>query len=116
MAGVARPRGVVGSGIRNPTDRDVAPALVEPVEHLLGGHEVADRVLGDVAPLAFVDLAQPVADHHVEFPVLGQPAAATQPPDGALNNPSFGQDDEAFGLIGTRLSANRPATRRRTGG
>jgi hypothetical protein len=35
------------------------------------------------------------------FPVLGQTAAATQPGDSAFDNPSFGQDDEAFGTIGT---------------
>ena len=33
------------------------------------------------------------------FPVLGEPAAATEPTDGALDDPAFGQDDEALGLI-----------------
>jgi len=35
------------------------------------------------------------------FPVLGQTAAATEPTDGTLNDPSFGQDDETLGPIGT---------------
>jgi hypothetical protein len=35
------------------------------------------------------------------FPVLCQPATATQPTDGALDNPTFGQNDEALGPIGT---------------
>ena len=35
------------------------------------------------------------------FPVLCQPAAATKPTDGALDYPTFGQDDEAFCPIGT---------------
>ncbi len=34
------------------------------------------------------------------FPVLGQPATTTQPTDGAFDDPSFGQNDEAFGPIG----------------
>jgi hypothetical protein len=33
------------------------------------------------------------------FPVLGEPAAAVQPGDGALDDPAFGFDDEAFGTI-----------------
>ena len=33
------------------------------------------------------------------FPVLGQTATASQPTDGALDDPAFGQNDEAFGLI-----------------
>ena len=47
-------------------------ALLQPVEHVARRHEVGDRVLGDVAPLAEVGLAQTVADHHVERRVLGQ--------------------------------------------
>jgi hypothetical protein len=35
------------------------------------------------------------------FPVLCQPATATQPTDGALDNPTFRQNDEALGPIGT---------------
>src|SRR5580658_1326468 len=35
------------------------------------------------------------------FPVLCQPAAAAEPPDGAFDDPSFGQNDKAFGSIGT---------------
>ena len=35
------------------------------------------------------------------FPVLCQPATATKPTDGALDDPTFGQNDEALGLIGT---------------
>src|SRR5580658_780603 len=35
------------------------------------------------------------------FPVLCQPAAAVEPPDGAFDDPSFGQNDKAFGSIGT---------------
>ena len=38
----------------------------------LGRHEVADRMLGDVAPLAEFRLVQAVADHDVEVAVLGQ--------------------------------------------
>ena len=34
------------------------------------------------------------------FPILGQPAAAVEPGDGAFDNPAPGQHDEAFGLIG----------------
>src|SRR3979490_3345939 len=34
------------------------------------------------------------------FPILGQPAAAVQPGDGTLDDPAFGQDEEAFGLVG----------------
>ena len=35
------------------------------------------------------------------FPVFSQPATATQPTDGTLDNPAFGQNDEAFGSIRT---------------
>ena len=35
------------------------------------------------------------------FPILSQPATATEPTDGALDNPTFGQNDEALGPIGT---------------
>ena len=35
------------------------------------------------------------------FPVVCQPATATQPTDGALDYPTFGQNDEALGAIGT---------------
>lgn len=35
------------------------------------------------------------------FPVLGEAAAATQPTDGAFDDPSFVDDEEAFGAIGT---------------
>jgi hypothetical protein len=35
------------------------------------------------------------------FPVLCQPATATEPTDGTLDNPTFGQNDEALGPIGT---------------
>src|ERR1700691_1514368 len=59
--------------------------IAEFSEHQADGGEAEE---GEFVPVAI-------------FPGLGQPAAATQPPDGALNNPSFGQDDEAFGLIGT---------------
>ena len=34
------------------------------------------------------------------FPVLGEPAAAVEPGDGALDDPAFGFDDEALGVIG----------------
>ena len=33
------------------------------------------------------------------FPVFGEAATATKPGKGALDNPAFGQRDEAFGLI-----------------
>ena len=33
------------------------------------------------------------------FPVLGQTATASQPTDGALDDPALGQHDEPFGLI-----------------
>jgi len=35
------------------------------------------------------------------FPVLGKSAAAVEPSDGALDNPTLGQHDEALGLIGS---------------
>ena len=35
------------------------------------------------------------------FPVLGQPAAAVEPSDGAFNNPALGQHDEALAAIGS---------------
>ena len=35
------------------------------------------------------------------FPVLGESATAPEPADGALDNPPFGQNEEAFGLIAT---------------
>lgn len=35
------------------------------------------------------------------FPVLGQSAAAVEPSDGTLDNPTLGQHDEALGLIGS---------------
>src|SRR5665811_495898 len=35
------------------------------------------------------------------FPVLGKPAATIAPRNGALDEPSARQNDEAFGLIGT---------------
>ncbi len=35
------------------------------------------------------------------FPVLCQPATATEPTDGALDNSAFGQNDEALDSIGT---------------
>ena len=34
------------------------------------------------------------------FPILCQPAAAVEPCDGALDDPAFGQHEEALGLIG----------------
>ena len=34
------------------------------------------------------------------FPVLGEPTATVEPGDGALNDPTLGFDDEAFGTIG----------------
>jgi len=33
------------------------------------------------------------------FPVLGQPTAAVEPGDGALDDPTLGFDDKAFGVI-----------------
>ena len=35
------------------------------------------------------------------LPVFGESATATKPADGALDDPTFGQNDEAFGPIGT---------------
>ena len=35
------------------------------------------------------------------FPILGEPAAAAKPTDGALDNPALGQDEETLGLIAT---------------
>ena len=35
------------------------------------------------------------------FPVLCEPATTTKPTDGSFDNPSFGQNDEALGSIGT---------------
>src|ERR1017187_5009366 len=35
------------------------------------------------------------------FPVLGKPAATIEPRNGALDDPSARQNDEAFGPIGT---------------
>jgi len=35
------------------------------------------------------------------FPILGQAATAPKPTDGAFDDPSFGQNDEGFGSIGT---------------
>ena len=35
------------------------------------------------------------------FPIFCQPAAAPEPADCAFDDPSFGQNDEAFGSIGT---------------
>ena len=34
------------------------------------------------------------------FPVLGETAAAVEPCDGALDDPAFGFDDKAFGVVG----------------
>ena len=34
------------------------------------------------------------------FPILGEPSAAAEPGEGSFNDPAFGQDDEALGLIG----------------
>src|SRR3981081_4316849 len=34
------------------------------------------------------------------LPILGQPAAALEPGDSALEDPGLGEDDEAVGLIG----------------
>lgn len=34
------------------------------------------------------------------FPVLGQPAATVEPTEGAFDDPAFGQDDKALGLVG----------------
>src|SRR6266568_2869220 len=34
------------------------------------------------------------------LPILGQPAAAVEPGEGALDDPAFGQDEEAVGLVG----------------
>jgi len=34
------------------------------------------------------------------FPILGQPSAPPEPSEGSLDEPAFGQDDEAPGLIG----------------
>ena len=57
------------------------------------------------------------------FPVLCQPTAAAEPPDRAFDNPSFGQNDEAFGSIGTtddlgdetRQDARQPVIEHRPG-
>jgi hypothetical protein len=35
------------------------------------------------------------------FPILGEPAAAIEPRDGAFDNPPFGQHDKAFGVVGS---------------
>ncbi len=34
------------------------------------------------------------------FPILGEPTAAVEPSDGALDDPSLGFDDKAFDVIG----------------
>ena len=34
------------------------------------------------------------------LPILGEPSASSEPGEGSLDDPSFGQDDEALGLIG----------------
>jgi hypothetical protein len=34
------------------------------------------------------------------LPVLGEPTAAVEPGDGALDDPALGLDDKAFGMIG----------------
>ena len=34
------------------------------------------------------------------FPVLGQAAASPEPGEGALDDPTLGEDDESLGLIG----------------
>ena len=66
--------GLRGRGYRAHVDHHLhfAPALLQPVPHLLGGHEIADGVFGEVSPLARVGPAKTVADHQVERPVLGQ--------------------------------------------
>ena len=61
-----------GDGTHVDDRLDVAPAFLKPVEHVLGGNEVADWVAGQVAPLAEVGLAQAIADHHVQAPVFGE--------------------------------------------
>lgn len=35
------------------------------------------------------------------FPILGEPAASSEPGEGSFHNPPFWQDDKAVGLIGT---------------
>jgi len=35
------------------------------------------------------------------FPVLGEPSASVEPGDGAFDDPTLGQDDEALGLVGS---------------
>ena len=35
------------------------------------------------------------------LPILGEPAAAIEPRDGAFNDPALGFDHKAFGVIGT---------------
>lgn len=43
------------------------------------------------------------------LPILGEPAAAVKPGDGALNDPSLGFDDKAFGVIGAFDDLDRQA-------
>ena len=35
------------------------------------------------------------------LPILGKPAAAIQPSDSTFDNPPFGQQDEAFDVVGS---------------
>jgi hypothetical protein len=49
------------------------------------------------------------------FPILGKPTAAVEPGDGALDDPSFGFDDKAFGVIGTFDDLHHQAAHRAGG-
>ena len=44
------------------------------------------------------------------FPVLGKPTAAIEPGDGALDDPTLGFDDKAFGMISAFDDLNHQAT------
>ena len=46
------------------------------------------------------------------FPVLGEPTATVEPGDGALDDPTFGFDDKAFGMIGAFDDLNHQAAHR----
>jgi len=41
-----------------------------------------------------------ITRHREVFPILGQPATTVEPGKGAFDDPAFGQDDKALGLVG----------------
>jgi len=49
------------------------------------------------------------------FPILGEPAAAVEPGDGALDDPSLGFDDKAFDVIGAVDDLDHQAAHRAGG-